>query len=119
MLWRKVHLAAMALVLLATFAVYAPSVHYGLIWDDPLWFGRVVGKSLAELLAPMPDFQYYRPGTMLYNALFVSGNGIMAPEIVHSLQIVWHLLNVALLYTFTRALGCAGPLAVTSAALFA
>ncbi len=48
-------------LLLVTAWFYTPTLGFGFIWDDPLWFGRVIGKSLGELVKPMPDFQFYRP----------------------------------------------------------
>jgi hypothetical protein len=85
--------------------LYAPSLRFGLIWDDPEWFGRVVGRSLGDLLRPSPDFQFYRPGTMLYNRLFVGADGLLAVHGLHWLQIGWHLLNVAAVLTISRLMG--------------
>jgi hypothetical protein len=104
-----------ALLLLATAWLYAPSLHFGLMWDDPQWFGRASGRGLAELLGPMPDFHFYRPLVMLYNSLFVHGDGRLAVFPLHAAQIGWHLLNVALTYSLGRALRL-GPAAATIAA---
>ena len=99
--------------------LYAPAVHFGLIWDDPEWFGRVVGRSLVDLLGPATDFQFYRPGTMLYNRLFVGADGLLRVYTMHWLQIGWHLLNVVALFALSRKLGLASWPSYAAASLFA
>jgi hypothetical protein len=85
--------------------LYAPTVKFGFLWDDPVWYGRVVGKTFLELIGPMPDFQFYRPGTMLYNRLFLKPDDTFNMPIMHTAQIGWHLLNVALTFALSRRLG--------------
>ncbi|MBP7045505.1 MAG: hypothetical protein KBE23_22330, partial [Chloroflexi bacterium] len=63
--------------------MYAPALKFGLIWDDPEWFGRVVGIGWGELLRPFPDYQFYRPGTMLYNRLFFGADGLLHVYALH------------------------------------
>lgn len=53
---------AMASLLLVVVWLYAPTLGFGFFWDDPLWFSRIVGKSLGELIQPTPDYQFYRSG---------------------------------------------------------
>lgn len=110
---------AMLFLLGLTLWLYAPALDFGFMWDDPLWFGRVVGKSLAELVGPMPDYQFYRPGTMLYNRLFLRADGTFPAPLMHAAQIGWHLLNVALVYALSRRLGLERGAAVAVAALIA
>lgn len=98
--------------------LYAPALRFGLIWDDPEWFGRVVGRSWIELLRPADDFQFYRPGTMLYNRLFVGADGLLRIYALHWLQIGWHLLNVAALFAIGRKLGFTSWAAYVAALLF-
>jgi hypothetical protein len=106
-------------ILLLTAWLYAPSLDFGFIWDDPIWFGRVVERPLLELIRPMSDFQFYRPGTMLYNRLFARPDGVFSAPLMHAAQIGWHLLNVALAYALVRRLGAARWTAVAVAGLVA
>lgn len=113
------HLWALLVLLLATTWLYAPALDFGFIWDDPLWYGRVIDKSLVELVKPAPDFHFYRPGTMLYNRLFLRSDDTFSSAWMHAAQIGWHLLNVALIYALSRRLGLDPPAAVATAGLVA
>ena len=93
----RVTLAMVGLLLVTTW-LYAPALDFGLIWDDPLWYGRVVGKSLGMLIKPMPDYHFYRPLLVLYNRLFLHPDNIFALPLLHSAQIGWHLLHIVLVY---------------------
>jgi hypothetical protein len=101
---RPVRLALIVL-LLATLYLYAPAVGFGFIWDDPIWVGHASDKSWWQTLLPNPDFQFYRPLTMFYFWLFLKPDGTFAVELLHWLQIGWHLLSVALAYVIGRRLG--------------
>jgi len=92
-------------LLLVTVWLYAPALDFGFIWDDPLWYGRVVGKPIGALVKPMTDYQYYRPGTMLYNRLFLRSDGTFPAPLMHAIQIGWHLVNVVLILALSRRLG--------------
>lgn len=102
-----------------TTALYAPALGFGLVWDDPQWFGRTVGKSVTALLLPDPTFQFYRPGTLLYNRLFVGDSGVVSAPMLHLAQLAWHLLNVALVYRLGGRLGLSAAAAGVASALFA
>ncbi len=106
-------------LLLLTAALYAPSLRYGFLWDDPIWFQRVVGKSWWQLFAPMPDNQFYRPGTLLIIRLFARPDGTFPIVAMHAFQIGLHLINVALLYRLARLLRADEATASLAAALFA
>jgi hypothetical protein len=112
-------LLAMISLLLVTAWIYAPALRFGFIWDDPLWYGRVVGKSLPDLIGPMPTYQFYRPGTMLYNHLFLRPGGTFYPPIMHAAQIGWHVLNTAFIFALCRRLGLGRWAALAIAALAA
>lgn len=116
---RAVRWPAILALLLFTAWLYTPSLGFGFWWDDPIWFGRVVGQPVAALIRPMTDFQFYRPGTMLYNRLFLRGDNTFAPPLLHAAQVGWHLLNVALVYALARRLRLAQGTAVAIAGLFA
>src|SRR5262245_14202356 len=81
-----VYLLLMA-VLLATLLLYLSSIMFAFIWDDPLWFGHALGKTWWQTVLPNPDFQFYRPLTMLYFWLFRRANGTFAIEAAHGFQI--------------------------------
>ncbi|MCZ7674533.1 MAG: hypothetical protein M5U34_49105 [Chloroflexi bacterium] len=98
-------MAAAITLLLFLAALYGSEIHFGLIWDDPEWFGRVVGKSFWQLLQPSADFHFFRPGVMVYNRLFVKHDETLAVETLHWVQICWHLLNLALIFALSRRLG--------------
>lgn len=93
----------LALLLVAGW-LYARTLDYGFIWDDPHWFGRVAGQSWLDVIRPAADFHFYRPGTMLYIRLFLQADGTFAAPALHWLQGCWHLLNVALAYALARRL---------------
>ncbi len=107
------------ILLLLTAALYAPSLRYGFLWDDPIWFQRVVGKPWWQLFAPMPDNQFYRPGTLLIIHLFARSNGTFPIVAMHAFQIALHLLNVVLLYRLVRLLQAGERVAMVAASLFA
>lgn len=112
-------LLAMAGVLLVAAWLYAPALGFGFMWDDPTWYGRVVGKSFAELVRPMPDYQFYRPGVALYNRLFMGRDQTFSAPIMHAVQIGWHLLDVALVYALCRRLRAGKGVAIAAAGLVA
>ena len=115
---RYSQLAVLAL-LLVTAWLYAPAVDFGFIWDDPIWFGHGVGKPLDTLIRPMLDYQFYRPGLMLYNRLFLCPDNTLTAPLLHAGQIGWHLLNVALAYALSRRLGLGGWAALAVGGLVA
>ncbi len=106
-------------VLLITIWFYAPALRFGFMWDDPTWYGRVMGKSFGELLKPMPDYQFYRPGVALYNRLFMRQDHTFSAPVMHAAQIAWHLLNIALVYALCRQIGAGGGIAVAVAGIVA
>lgn len=106
-------------ILLLTAALYAPALRFGFIWDDPLWYGRVVGVPFWRLWLPSGDFQFYRPGTLLINALFARSDGTFPAAAMHAFQIGVHLLNVALLARVGRRLGLPAAPVTGAMALFA
>lgn len=96
-----VRLAFLALLLL-TLWHYQASLHFGFWWDDPVWYSHMRGRTWWELLRPTPEFQYYRPGTMLYVSFFLRDDGTYDAFALHWLQIGWHLLQVALSFAIAR-----------------
>lgn len=109
----------MVMMLLATAALYAPSLGYGFLWDDPIWFRRVVGKAWWQLFAPMPDNQFYRPGTLLIIRLFARPDGTFPIVAMHAFQVALHLLNTVLVARLARLLGADEGVASLTASFFA
>jgi len=119
---RQLALVSQALLiglLLLTAALYAPSLHYGFIWDDPLWYGRVVDVTLERLLLPNATFHFYRPGELLLNALFARADGTFPDVAMHAFQIGVHLVNIALVWRTLRELRRSRTIALGTAVLFA
>ncbi|MEM7330897.1 MAG: hypothetical protein AAF490_02310 [Chloroflexota bacterium] len=98
-----IRLALVGLILL-TLWLYAPAIHFGFWWDDPVWYSHMIGKLWWQQLLPEPDFQYFRPGSMFYVSRFLNDNGTYAAVALHWMQIGWHLLQVALSYAISRRL---------------
>jgi hypothetical protein len=107
------------IVLALALATYWPSLRFGFFWDDPLWFQRMAGRDFLALIAPQPDFQFYRPATFALSGAFQRADGTFDPFVIHAWQISVHLLNVLLVYALCRALGLARRTAWTAALLFA
>ena len=107
------------LILAGTAVFYRPALHYGFIWDDPVWYSHAVGKAWWQTFLPAADFQFYRPLSTWYVWLFLRPDGTFAIELLHALQIGWHLLNIALAFAVSRRLGLGRWAAAAAALLFA
>lgn len=98
-------LIAFSALLLFLAGLYASAIRFGLIWDDPEWYVRVVGRSFLEVIKPSPDYQFYRPGLMVFNRLFVRADETLDIYLLHWTQVGWYLINLALLFAMSRRLG--------------
>ncbi|MGC9357405.1 MAG: hypothetical protein ACP5GX_06050, partial [Anaerolineae bacterium] len=94
------------------------ALDFGFIWDDPQWYGRVINKSLGEILGPHPNYHFFRPGTMLMNHLFARADGTFPVVQMHALQIALHLLNISLMARLIQALGLLRKGALLAATAF-
>jgi hypothetical protein len=108
--WLKSHvngplLVAFVCLLLFLTGLYASALHFGLIWDDPKWYMNAVGKSAAELLLPSTNYQFYRPGLMIYNHQFINGDGTLDVYLLHWAQICWYLLTLVMIFGISRKVG--------------
>lgn len=104
--WRKWEpYLALLMIGVGTAVFYAPSVKYGIFWDDPVWYGHAVGKTWWQTLLPSTDYQFYRPFSNLYVWFFLRSDGTFAFEWLHIWQIVYHLLNTILAFAISRRLG--------------
>lgn len=101
--WRR--LAWPTLLIALTLALYAPSLGYGLIWDDPRWYGQAAGRSLEQLFFGLKTYQFYRPFSLLLNQQFIAADGRVLAGAAHAAQLAAHLVAVLLLAPALRALG--------------
>ncbi len=102
-----------------TLVIYAPSLGYGLIWDDPRWYGQAAGKTLTQLFFGLETYQFYRPLSLLLNQQFITADGRVMAGAAHAAQLAAHLAAVLLLAPALRALGLRGWHARLSALAFA
>lgn len=111
--WYPVLLAGVVL------AMYAPSIGYGLIWDDPVWYSQGRGQTIWELLVSLPSYQYYRPLAIAVNHLLTSADGVVHAELAHALQVAAHLGGTLALVGVLRGFGLGQWHARLAALLFA
>ncbi len=100
--WFHVLLAALVLLM------YAPSVRFGLIWDDPVYYQRGLAQSsLGQILTSLqpPTYQFYRPVAVLTLRLFVSLEGLVNAPLAHAFQVAMHLIAALAALPVLRALG--------------
>jgi hypothetical protein len=107
------------LLLALTLVIYWPSIGYGLIWDDPIWYGQPRGKTVLELMSALPTYQFFRPFSLLLNQQFLRPNGVVDAASAHLVQVAAHLAAVLLVAPALGALGIRGWSARLSALAFA
>jgi hypothetical protein len=86
-------------------ALYVPSLRFGLIWDDPLWYQQGAGQTVWQTFTSLPTYQFYRPLTILLNGQLVSSNGVINAVLAHALQMAIHLGAAILAVPALQALG--------------
>ncbi len=84
---------------------YAPSVHFGLIWDDPRWYQQGAGRSFWQILTSLSTYQFYRPLAIWLNQQLVSPTGVVNVTLAHLIQINAHLIVVLATFPLLRAFG--------------
>ncbi|CAG0928797.1 hypothetical protein TFLX_01069 [Thermoflexales bacterium] len=72
--------------------LYASSIHFGLIWDDPRWYAQGEGLTPWQLFTSLDTYQFYRPATIWLVRQMVAPNGIVAAQTAHLIQIFAHML---------------------------
>jgi hypothetical protein len=103
---KPVALAFGGLLACLVLALYAPAVHYGLIWDDPRYYAGVRAQAgwLQIFSSPQPPtFQFYRPLAVLYGHLLIGPDGVVNAPLAHTLQIGTHLAATLALIPVLRA----------------
>jgi len=95
--WFYLLLAAMVLVM------YAPSLRFGLIWDDPRWYQQGAGQSPWHIFTALSSYQFYRPLAILLNRQLVFPNGVVNAPLAHAIQIGAHLVAVLACVPVLRA----------------
>jgi hypothetical protein len=72
--------------------LYAPSIRFGLIWDDPRWYAQGEGQTLWRVFTSLDTYQFYRPLFIWLSQQLVAPDGIVAAQTAHFIQISAHLL---------------------------
>lgn len=119
---------AAAIVTLVAFGLYARTIGYGLVWDDPQLLqyidgryrqGGLRGLALAEYnLQAAEPLGYYRPVVLLSLWADARLAGLF-PPIFHLTNVLLHTANALLLLALLRTLGSAAPVALLAALVFA
>jgi len=81
-----------ALLITLVLALYAGSINFGLIWDDPKWYQQGAGQSIGQLFTSLDTYQFYRPLAIGLNRLLVSPTGVVNAWLAHLIQIAAHLI---------------------------
>jgi len=92
-------------VALIAACLYVPATRFGLIWDDPIWYGNIAHLSVLDLFGPVRTFHFYRPLALLYSQLFVDAAGVVHPLLQHVGQVLFHAANAALCVVLAGRLG--------------
>ena len=100
-------------------AVYLPALSYGLIWDDPRWYGQSAGKPAWQFFTGLASYQFYRPLSLWLNQQFIRPDGTIAASAAHAAQLAAHLAAVLFSAPALRALGVTAWPARLAALLFA
>jgi hypothetical protein len=74
--------------------LYASSINFGLIWDDPKWYAQGEGQTLWQLFTSLDTYQFYRPVAIWLNRQLVAADGVIAAQTAHFIQIAAHMLAV-------------------------
>jgi hypothetical protein len=74
--------------------LYASSINFGLIWDDPKWYTQGEGQTPWQLFTSLNTYQFYRPIAIWLNRQLVAPDGIIAAQTAHLIQITAHVLAV-------------------------
>lgn len=112
-------LFGLALIVLAMFVVYWPSMHGGMVFDDDFYLTRADLQSSSGLVRiwfdPLATAQYYP----LVHTAFSLEHKLWGDNYVgyHVANVVWQALAVCLLYVILKRLKVPG--ALLAAALFA
>ncbi len=108
-----------ALLVAITLIVYLPSLGYGLIWDDPIWYSQPRDKTFLDLVSALPTYQFYRPLSLLLNQQFLRPNGVVDAGSAHAVQVAAHLAAVLLVTPALTALELPRRIGQLSALAFA
>lgn len=111
--WFNLGLAALVLLL------YAPSINFGLIWDDPSWYAQGEGQTLWQLFTSLDTYQFYRPLAIWLNRQLVAPDGVIAAQTAHLIQVITHLLTALAAAPLLRAFNLDRRHAQLAALIFA
>ena len=94
----------LAFILLGAWWFYLPSLHFGLIWDDPLWYRQGAGQTVIQVFFQLKTYQYYRPLAILLNHQLVTPGGVVLAWTAHLIQVFAFLLGLSLTWAVARGL---------------
>jgi tetratricopeptide (TPR) repeat protein len=103
----------------AALVIYARALSRGFIWDDPLVLQQLRAiQSLRDLLLPPPIIPkfYFRP-LVFASYLFDRALGGETPFWFHASVLVFHVINVVLVFVLARRLLAEEPLIAAGGAL--
>jgi hypothetical protein len=103
-----VDLVWLLLLAIATFLVYASSLHYPFFWVDPIDIGLAHSRSVATILTSSEGYLYYRPFAFILWKGFRVVAGRFDPFAFHLLHVLMHLLNSWLMYALAKRVLRAG-----------
>lgn len=115
----KSHWLFNALLIAIGLGLYAASISFGLIWDDPRWYQQGAGQSLGQLFTSLDTYQFYRPLAIGLNRLLIAPTGVVDAPLAHLIQIAAHLIATLAVVPLLRAFKIDNRTARISAVLFA
>jgi len=111
------HATVVTALVIAVFALYAPSLSNPLIWDDAIHLEKVRDKGPGAAFERVAG-KYRRPAVLLSYSV-QDAVGLGSPTWLHAFNVVVHAANAAMVYALAAALGSGMNVALAGAVLFA
>jgi hypothetical protein len=116
---KKINIPVLGLVMILQLIIYAPHVGTGFVTDDFVWLGSNMVKGEMDFLRPFTVITgFYRPLPGLSFALQYKLHG-MNPGPYGWFNLLFHLLNILMVYVLVSSLKAFGRYALPVAVLFA
>lgn len=112
----------LAVILLLSLIIYFPILKNGFVWDDGLYIinnNLIKNLSWKGIKAIFSNFggDNYAPLTDLIDAVQYKINGL-SPAAFHFSSLVFHLVNISLVFWFIKSLGSRWDIAAITSILF-